>query len=62
MAGNLNNLHVFVQKKTSILTLSGLRLALWQLTISPAVEKTLSAGTDVAGMQRYFLASLARVG
>ena len=28
----------------------------------PAVEKTLSAGTDVAGMQRYFLVKQANFG
>jgi len=26
------------------------------VTTSPAVENTLSAGTEVAGMQRYFFA------
>ena len=38
---------------------SGSKLLLLWLTMFPAVEKTLSAGTDVAGIQRYFLAKQA---
>ena len=32
------------------------------MTISPAVEKTLSEGTEVAGIQRYFFAKMANEG
>ena len=39
-------------------TLSGLRLALFLLTIFPETEKILSDGTDVAGMHNSCLASL----
>ena len=38
---------------------SGFKLALFVFTISPAAENT-SAGTEVAGTQRYLFASLAR--
>ena len=41
----------FLFKSTSISTFSGLRLALCLSTISPLVEKILSAGTEVAVMQ-----------
>ena len=43
-------------------TLSGLRLALFFVTILPAVENILSDGTDVAGMHNSCLATLDRVG
>ena len=39
-----------------------LRLAVRRDTISPATEKTRSAGVDVAVMARYFLGSLANKG
>lgn len=39
-------------------TFSGERLALWAVTMSPAVEKTRSLGTDVAGIPRKRLARL----
>ena len=32
------------------------------MTISPAVENTLSEGTEVAGIQRYFFAKMANEG
>ena len=40
----------------------GFHLFLLWLTTSPALEKTRSHGTDVAGMWRYFLAILKRFG
>ena len=43
-------------------TLSGERLALCAVTMSPAVENTLSLGTDVAGIPRKCLANLAKWG
>ena len=43
----------------SVSTFSGSKLHLCWLITNPAVEKTLSAGTEVAGMQRYLRASLA---
>ena len=52
----------FLFKNTSILTFSGLRLALCLFTISPLVEKILLAGTKVAGMLSSCLASLERNG
>ena len=42
-------------------TLSGMRLDLLRLTIFPAVLNVLSAGTDVAGMARYFEANCASI-
>ena len=38
------------------------RLALWAVTMSPAVENTLSDGTLVAGVDRYIFAILASMG
>ncbi len=38
-------------------TISGSSWDLWAVTMSPAVEKTRSLGTEVAGMERYALAS-----
>ncbi len=38
-------------------TISGSSWDLWAVTMSPAVEKTCSLGTEVAGMERYALAS-----
>ena len=43
-------------------TLEGLRLALRRLTISPALDKTLSDGTDVAGIPKYLRANMVRRG
>ena len=56
-----NNLE-FLLRKISKSTFSGFKLALFVLTISPATENTCSAGTEVAGTQRYCVASLARFG
>jgi len=42
----------FLFKKISMSALCGSKLLLFSLITSPAVEKTFSAGTDVAGMQR----------
>ena len=53
---------MFLDKKTSMSTLEGLRLALRRLTISPALEKTLSDGTDVAGIPKYLRANMVRRG
>ena len=39
-----------------MLTEDGLRHALFLLTTCPAVLNALSDGTEVAGIQRYFLA------
>ena len=44
-------------KKTNISTCSGVRLDRKQETVSPATENTLSAGVDVATMDKYFLAN-----
>ena len=52
----------FLPKKTSMLTFSGSRHARFSFTTYPAILKALSEGTDVAGMQRYFLAILAKRG
>lgn len=41
----------FFFKNTIMSTFSGERLALCAVTMSPAVENTLSLGTDVAGLQ-----------
>ena len=49
-------------KKTSMFTLSGRRQDLLRLTIFPAVLNALSAGTDVAGIARYFEANCAKHG
>ena len=43
-------------------TLSGLRLALFFVTIFPEVENLLSEGTDIVGMHNSCLATLDRVG
>ena len=47
----------FLFRKTRILTFSGFKLALSLLTISPLVEKILSEGTDVAGIDNRRLAT-----
>ena len=45
-------------KKTRVLTVSGLREDLSLFTVSPAFEKSLSAGAEVAGIQsRDFVTS-----
>ena len=54
MVRNLINTRVLL-KEISKSIFSGFKLALLLLTISPATEKTCSAGTEVAGAQRYFL-------
>ncbi len=43
-------------------TVDGFRLALRRFTISPALEKILSDGTDVAGIPKYFTASVTSCG
>ena len=43
--------------KSIMFTFFGFRLLLFAETSSPALENNLSAGTDVPGIQRYFLAS-----
>ena len=45
----------------SMLTFFGFRQLLFAVTMFPAVEKTLSEGTDVAVTQSSFLATLAMV-
>jgi len=47
-------------KKTSIFTPSGRRQDLLTLTTFPAVLNACSAGTEVAGMARYFEADYAK--
>ena len=51
-----------VFRKIKLSTCSALSAALWAETTSPAVEKTLSDGTDVPGIPKYFLANLASSG
>lgn len=46
----------FCDRNSNWFTLSGNRQLSFAFTICPAVEKTLSAGTDIAGIQKYFLA------
>ena len=43
-------------------TVDGFRLDLRRFTISPALEKILSDGTDVAGIPKYFTASVTSCG
>jgi len=52
----------FLFKKIRASTFSGFRRFLSLVTVKPAVEKSLSLGVDVAGMQRIDLATLARWG
>lgn len=47
----------FAFKNISLSTLSGNNLFRLALTIWPALENTLSDGTDVAGIQEYFKAT-----
>lgn len=49
-------------KNVSILTCSGVRLALFLEAMFPAAEKSRSEGVDVAGMHKNDLASDARAG
>ena len=49
-------------KNVSILTCSGVRLALFLEALFPAAEKSRSEGVDVAGMHKKDLASDARAG
>ena len=49
-------------KKSRVSTFSGSSAALLALTIMPAVLKSLSDGTDVATIPRYFCAILAKCG
>ena len=46
--------HRFLARKNILSTLSGLRVALWQVTMLPPVLKTRSEGALVAGMHYYF--------
>jgi len=52
----------FAPKNDSMLTVSGKSDARFSLTRYPVKLKALSAGTEVAGMARYFLANEARHG
>ncbi len=52
----------FFAWKTSILTLVGFKHVRWHVTTFPDVLKSLSEGELLAGIQRYFLASLLRCG
>ena len=52
----------FLFRNTNMSTLSGLRLALFFVTIFPEVENLLSEGTDIVGMHNSCLATLDRVG
>jgi hypothetical protein len=52
----------FFPRKTSMSAVPGLRLARRLLTISPALEKIRSDGTDVAGIERYLMASFFNCG
>ena len=52
----------FLFRKINMSEFSGSKLLLFSSIISPAVENTLSAGTEVAGMQRKCFATLAIVG
>lgn len=49
--------HRVLARKTILSTLSGLRVALWQVTMLPPVLKTRPEGVLVAGMHRYFCTS-----
>jgi hypothetical protein len=51
---------MFLFRKTRRSTLLGLSLALFLFTMLPQMLKTLSLGTEVVGMDKYFLASSAR--
>jgi len=49
-------------RKTGELTDLGNKHARFSLTMYPATLKALSDGTDVAGIQRYFLTMRDRIG
>jgi len=51
----------FLFKKINISTFSGFKLEHLLLVTSPATENTYSAGTDVAGTHKYFLAKLGKL-
>ncbi len=52
----------FFARKTSILTLVGFKHVRWHVTTFPDVLKSISESKLLAGIQRYFLASLLRCG
>lgn len=52
----------FFARNTSRSTASGLRDARWHVTTPPPTLKSLSDGALVAGIERYFLASLLSLG
>ena len=54
--------YIFLFRKISTSAFSAVRLVLKLLTISPAAENILSEGTNLAGIQRYCLARIAKVG
>jgi hypothetical protein len=51
---------MFLLKNINLSTTLDLRQALLSVIINPAVENTLSAGLEVAGIARYFLANGAK--
>ena len=53
---------MFFFKNINMSTFSGDSAERWAVTMSPAVEKTRSLGTDVPWAVRYSLANLARRG
>ena len=53
---------IFFDKNTGLFTLFGVRRFLRLLAICPELLKTLSEGTLVPQIQRYFLANYARLG
>ena len=57
----LNNLK-FLFKMSNISSFSESSLFVLTVAICPAVLKSLSDGTDAGGIERYFLAILARIG
>ena len=52
------NNNIFLFKKSIMSTYFGLSLFLLADTSSPALEKSLSDGTEVAGTHKYFLARM----
>ncbi len=53
---------MFIFRKISLLTISGSRQDLVAVTMSPAVLNTLSLGTEVPGILKTDLATLASFG
>ena len=49
----------FFQERSERSTWEGFRQALWLLAMSPAMDNTLSAATEVAGIHKIFLAKVA---